>query len=294
MDGLCELEVEPTDVVEIEKVGSGCTAEVFRGTFRQAEVAIKVIDWNKAEMNPKHQLAFDREVAILGRIDHVNLIKLMGICSLQRPFKIITEYAGGGCCFELLHNNDNVELVWSQQIKMCKDTAQAMEYLHSFDPRIIHRDLKSLNLLLSTPVTSPDDVPIVKVSDFGMARMMETAGDKGPEAYWNNMTAGAGTCHWMAPECANSSYGPKVDVYSFAMIMFEVICREIPFEDVEPATVLTLVTNKVRPDLAAVPPDIPDPDLQTLMETCWEHDPAARPEFSECVRRLCDIEARVC
>lgn len=189
-------EVNPSDLTMGVKVGTGCTAEVYRGTFKDGVVAIKQIDWNKSRMGVKEQRAFDREVAIMPRVNHENLVRMIGVTSLTRPFRIVTEFCAGGCCFELLHNCDHIELVWKQQVKMCMDVASAMDYLHKFNPQIIHRDLKSLNLLLSTPVLSSQTVPLVKVSDFGLSRMKDQAADE----EWGKMTIAAGTCHWMAPE----------------------------------------------------------------------------------------------
>jgi len=269
------MEVNPAHLVMYEKVGSGCTAEVFRGLYRDQEVAVKQIDWNKSNMGQKEQRAFDREVGIMPRLRHANLVRFLGVASLERPFRIITEYCSGGCCFELLHNCDHIELCWSQQLKMCTDVASAMAYLHDYNPQIIHRDLKSLNLLLAAPVRGVSDVPLVKVSDFGLSRMK----DAGAEADWGKMTIAAGTCHWMAPEAfVGTKYDEKVDVYSYAMIVFEVICREIPFEDEEPAAVGRLTVEGHRPDMEAVPPDCPKA-LCALMVACWSKFPQERPAF---------------
>mmetsp|Transcript_77619 Transcript_77619/g.128624 ORF Transcript_77619/g.128624 Transcript_77619/m.128624 type:complete len:307 (-) Transcript_77619:77-997(-) len=268
-------EVDPSEITLCEKVGTGCTAEVYRGMFKGMEVAVKQIDWTKSRMGAKEQRAFDREVAIMPRTSHENLVKFIGVSSQARPFRIITEFCAGGCCFELLHNSDHIELEWYQLHKMCLDVALAMEYLHKFEPQIIHRDLKSLNLLLSKPVCSGSDIPLVKVSDFGLSRMK----DAGADTDWGKMTIAAGTCHWMAPEVFTGTiYDEKVDVYSYAMILFEIICREIPFEEEEPAAVGRLTVQGARPDLEAVPPDCPAL-MRDLMITCWAHDPAKRPSF---------------
>merc|ERR1712151_730948 len=134
---------------------------------------------------------------------------------------------------------------------------------------------KSLNLLLSKPVLNEKDVPLVKVSDFGLSRMK----DQAPEADWGKMTIAAGTCHWMAPEVfTGTEYNEKVDIYSYAMVMFEIICREIPFEEEEPAAVGRLVVSGHRPDLEAVPPDSPT-GLDDLMVLCWAPDSKQRPSF---------------
>mmetsp|Transcript_8968 Transcript_8968/g.22969 ORF Transcript_8968/g.22969 Transcript_8968/m.22969 type:complete len:295 (-) Transcript_8968:128-1012(-) len=274
---ICRISME-------EKIGSGVTASVYRGIMDGSiEVAVKEIDWNKTKMNDSQQVAFDREVAIMAKVRHPNLVNFMGVVSVDMPFRIVTEFCGGGCCFELLHNDDDVVLEWAQQHKMCLDVAQAVEYLHSFNPKIIHRDLKSLNLLLARPVKSGKDMPWVKVSDFGLSRMQESVGE------WGKMTVAAGTCHWMAPEVfTQSNYDERVDVYSYAMIMFEIICREIPFEDEEPANVGRLISKGQRPDLEAVPPDCPPEILQMkdLMIRGWAQDPNARPPFTTIVREL--------
>lgn len=277
-----EWEVDASEITLCEKVGTGCTAEVYRGMFRGLEVAVKQIDWTKSRMGIKEQRAFDREVAIMPRTSHDNLVRFIGVSSVERPFRIITEFCAGGCCFELLHNSDHIALEWAQQHKMCCDVATAMEYLHHFNPQIIHRDLKSLNLLLMAPVRGTDDVPLVKVSDFGLSRMK----DAGADTDWGKMTIAAGTCHWMAPEVfTGSTYDEKVDVYSYAMILFEIICREIPFEEEEPAAVGRLTVQGARPDLEAVPPDCPEV-LRDLMITCWAHDPSKRPSFDRIVPLL--------
>jgi serine/threonine protein kinase len=206
---------------------------------------------------------------------------LFGIYATQRPFQIVTEFCAGGCCFELLHNCDHIDLVWGQKLKMCLDVASGMDYLHKFNPQIIHRDLKSLNLLLRRPIDFSTDVPHVKVSDFGLARIKEHA-----EEDWGKMTIAAGTCHWMAPEVVSGHrYDERADVYSYAMILFEVLCREIPFEEVEPANVCSLVLRGARPDLEAVPPDCPRP-LVDLMTSCWAMEAAQRPSFGQILEIL--------
>lgn len=279
------FEVDPSEISMMDKVGSGCTAEVYRAMLGGRIVAVKQIDWNKSRLGAKEQIAFDREVEIMPKVSHPNLVAFVGVASLGRPLRIITEFCEGGCCFELLHNSDHIELEWPQQLKMCLDVAQAMDYLHKFNPQIIHRDLKSLNLLLSTLVKGSKDIPLVKVSDFGLSRMKEQA----PNSDWGKMTIAAGTCHWMAPEVViGSTYDEKVDVYSYGMILFEIVCREIPFEEEEPANVVNLAVRGDRPDLEAVPPDCP-PLLRDLMITCWAGDPKKRPAFDVVLKILRQI-----
>jgi len=280
-------EIDPTELKMIQKIGSGCTAEVFLGEFRGAHVAIKQIEWFKGSCSKANQRAFDREVAIMTKVRHPNLVGLIAISSQVQPLRVVTEYCAGGCCFELLHNQEDVFLSLSQQCKMCFDVAQAMQYLHAFQPPIIHRDLKSLNLLLHYPVQSEHDTPHVKVSDFGLARMKDAGGQD-----WGKMTVAAGTCHWMAPEVHYGNvYDQRVDVYSYSMIQFEILCREIPFEDEEPVNVGRLAVEGHRPDMEAVPPDCPQ-EVSDLMQRCWAQDPNHRPDFNEITRVFAMVMGR--
>jgi len=279
------VQIDPAQLEYGPKVGSGATADVYRGTWRTHTVAIKQVFLQNRSTSLKEQVAFTREVAIMSKVKHHNLVDFHGVCFSECPFRIITEFCEGGTLFELLHNCQEIDLVWAQQHKMCCDIAHAMDYLHKFNPQIIHRDLKSLNCLMTTQVKSERDFPHVKVTDFGLARMK--AADK--DAEWEKMTKEAGTCHWMAPEVLTGEYNQKADIYSYAIVLFEIICREIPFDDEQPENIAAIITKKGRPDLEAVPPDCPK-DLRELMEKCWAHAPDERPNFSIVLEILDNID----
>lgn len=277
---LVKCEVDRNQLEWENLVGTGITAEVFKGMWKGKEVAIKRLNFTtRRTAQLKQEVAFLRETGVTARIAHANLVQFYGLCFDQQPYLLITEFCHGGTCYDLLHENESIELVIEQQLKMCCDVASAMDYLHKFRPQIIHRDLKSLNLLLSKPVTSTKDVPHVKVSDFGLAKM------KDQDAEWGKMTVEAGTFHWMAPEVATGNYDEKADIYSFAMVLFEFICQEIPFEDLEPIEVLKSTSNGARPDMDAVPPTTPKAVVD-LMEMCWQHDPKRRPSFEFICKQL--------
>merc|ERR1719408_69161 len=100
---------------------------------------------------------------------------MVGISTDDRALRIVTEFCSGGSCFELLHGAGRVDLAWRQRLHLAADVAGAMRYLHAFSPQIIHRDLKSLNILLAHPVYGEQELPVVKVSDFGLSRMKSLA-----------------------------------------------------------------------------------------------------------------------
>jgi serine/threonine protein kinase len=269
-----EYEVRAASFSMGEVVGKGATAEVFEATLRGQQVAVKrLLPSADNSVLMARERAFIRELEVLSQARHQGILQLVGVVTVERPICLVTELCQGGNLFDLLHMSD-VELRWHQQLKMASDVADAMNYLHSLRPLIIHRDLKSPNVLVSLPVISEQCVPQVKVADFGLARM----GLPGFE-----MTAKTGTSNWMAPEVAvGSRYDHKADVFSYGMLLFEIVCLEVPFEESLPHEVTALIASGARPDEnpEALPPDCPE-SIAELMSVCWAQDPTIRPEFCE-------------
>mmetsp|Transcript_32863 Transcript_32863/g.75150 ORF Transcript_32863/g.75150 Transcript_32863/m.75150 type:complete len:295 (-) Transcript_32863:105-989(-) len=271
LEGLEQWELDPAELKRGEAIDEGSTSQVLRGTYRGVSVAIKVFKLNVANMQRKKQEAMCRELAIMAGVDHPNVVKMLGVVPDQHV-QIVTELCLGGSVFSLLYEHADVKLSWKQRLKMLTDIAVAMGYLHYFDPPIIHRDLKSLNLLLADPVTSSKCEPVVKVTDFGLARLVD----------WENggPTNGVGTIHWMAPEVLlGHAYDERADVYSYGCIMFELIYNKVPFQDVDPSRLAKLKKMGVCPQSDERPALCPDA-LHDLMETCWKQEPKLRPDFA--------------
>lgn len=262
-------EVSPSDLEYFEHIGAGHTSEVFRGLFRGKVVAIKQVNMPAAQMRDE---AFAREVAIMCLVRHPNIVSLLGVVMDSLPMRIIMECCAGGSCFDFLHRQTSVQPTWAQSLKLCQNGAVAMAYLHDFEPVIIHRDLKSLNILLEQPILSTADVPCAKVADFGLARALDSA---------EPLTLGVGTNNWMAPEMfCRKTYDEKVDVYSYGMVLYEIVCRRIPFKGEEAPALRRLVLAGKRPDLSHVPSQCPD-TIRALIVQCWAQDPSSRPDFED-------------
>lgn len=124
----------------------------------------------------------------------------------------------------------------------------------------------------------------VKITDFGLSRRDQSATEL--------MTGQAGTFHWMAPEILeNKSYTHKADVYSYGIVLWEIICREPPFKTLSPHEIMyRVINNKERPNISIIPPDCPK-ELVAVMVKCWEQDPQHRPDFSDVVRALRTVNA---
>ena len=254
------IDMEELEMKQSIGVGSSCT--VYKGTYRHTNVAIKVLRNNSQSV----QKEFEREVEVMAKLRHPNLVLFMG-ASFQKGLCIVTEFCYGDTLFSLLHEKHNVLISLKQQVKMAKDTAQGMAFLHSSN--LIHRDLKSLNLLLEEPINSPNDRIHVKITDFGISR---SVGDE-------VMTGQMGTCHWMAPEVlANEAYGLPADVYSYGIVVWEIFARETPYRGINPAMIPYQVLHLgLRPDISKVTYE----PIKELIERMWARDILRRPTFSD-------------
>ena len=164
---LTGLQINWEEVSIGQKVGMGGFAVVYRGMYRGCEVAVKKLRVNR--MSSKAIRDFSSEVMLLRTLRHPNIVIFMGI--VMNPVCLVTEYCHNGNLFDLLHDtvDDNrgehyaVQIPWQRRIRIALDVARGMNFLHTSTPVIIHRDLKSLNILINEKWTA-------KVSDFGLSR----------------------------------------------------------------------------------------------------------------------------
>ena len=259
--------------VTLEKeIGRGAFGRVFKGDWHGTDVAVKFITLKSPTMsdgdNLKLKESVIREVSIMQNVRHPNLVSLLGYDIAEEEVKIVMEYMEGGGLNRLVHDH-KVELSWEEIKRFAVDICKGMCCLHKNDPPVIHRDLKSLNILV-------DGNRVVKVSDFGLGR---TAGGSD-----STLTNGLGTPVWMAPEVmSDEQYGLKADVYSFGIIMWELCCRRLPYEGLIPAKiVLGVVSGKLRPTTPSHIPSV----WRKLMERCWDGDASSRPDFTEILKEL--------
>eukprot|EP00005_Dracoamoeba_jomungandri_P005353 CAMPEP_0174254562 /NCGR_PEP_ID=MMETSP0439-20130205/3882_1 /TAXON_ID=0 /ORGANISM="Stereomyxa ramosa, Strain Chinc5" /LENGTH=654 /DNA_ID=CAMNT_0015336225 /DNA_START=52 /DNA_END=2013 /DNA_ORIENTATION=+ len=244
--------------LEIEKeIARGSFGVVEKGTFRGTEVAVKTLIQQK--LSPEQMVEFSAEINMLKKLHHPNVVLLIGVCTKPPHLALVTEFMTGSM-WNLLHDR-SVNLLFKTKIKLINDTAKGMNYLHLFKPAVLHRDLKSANLLVDQHFN-------VKIADFGLARMKAQM-----------MTGNLGTCQYMAPEVISSeNYTEKADIYSFAIVIWEVLTRKPPYEGMQPMQIAFGTVHKgLRPPI----PNNQDPQLVGLMIQCWDTNPAQRPSFTE-------------
>ena len=243
-----------------KKIGSGAFADVFMGIQKSTNKVVAIKQLQVKEFTEESLAMYLREVEIMGDLKHFAVLPFIGV-TVKPPYWIITEFMSGGGLFQRIHGKTN-KLDGTKKTIIALGIADGMEYVHS--KNYIHRDLKSLNILLDE-----DEYPYV--CDFGISRIIANT----------TMTGTLGTPQWMAPEVISSQrYDSKADVYSYGVILWELLMNEVPFRGLQPVQVMmSVVSRKNRP---MIPPDMQG-NLAKFIKACWDHDPKVRPAFDAIV-----------
>jgi len=245
-----------------EKIGGGCFGSVFKGKCRGQDVAIKQL--LKQDLDSKILEDFRREVDIMTQMRHPNVVLFMGACTEPGKMVIVTELLSFSV-HDLLRKNKDITLL--QRIKLAKGTAAGIAWLHGATPQIIHRDLKPNNLLV-------DEHWNVKVCDFGLSQV------KLRENKIRDGKSIPGTPLWMSPEVLlGQDVDEKADVYSFGIVLWEIITGQEPFPYMEDFKQFKNAITKLKE--RPVIPENTHPNLKSLMELCWDQDPNKRPTFQQ-------------
>uniref|UniRef100_A0A3Q3E865 mitogen-activated protein kinase kinase kinase n=1 Tax=Labrus bergylta TaxID=56723 RepID=A0A3Q3E865_9LABR len=278
-----EFEPDAVDFRELsleEVIGVGGFGKVYRGTWRGGLVAVKA-----ARQDPDEDISVTaenvrQEARLFAMLTHPNIIALMGVCLQEPNLCLIMEYASGGALSRALAGRripPHILVNWAVQI------AKGMLYLHceAIVP-VIHRDLKSNNILLAQPIENECMEGLtLKITDFGLARE------------WHKTTkmSTAGTYAWMAPEVIKSStFSKGSDVWSYGVLLWELLTGEAPYKGIDGlAVAYGVAVNKLT---LPIPSTCPQPFAQ-LMAECWDQDPHRRPNFSSILSQLMALEQQV-
>uniref|UniRef100_A0A672MH48 Mitogen-activated protein kinase kinase kinase 7 n=1 Tax=Sinocyclocheilus grahami TaxID=75366 RepID=A0A672MH48_SINGR len=253
-------EIDYADIEVEEVVGRGAFGVVCKAKWKGRDVAIKTIE-SESERN-----AFIVELRQLSRVNHPNIVKLYGSCS--NPVTCMCACVYDYSVLTVLHGAEPLpHYTASHAMSWCLQCSQGVSYLHGMKPKaLIHRDLKPPNLLLVAGGT------VLKICDFGTACDIQT-----------HMTNNKGSAAWMAPEVfEGSNYSEKCDVFSWGIILWEVITRRKPFDEIGgPAfRIMWAVHRGTRPPLIKNLPKT----IESLMTRCWSKDPSQRPSMEEILK----------
>ncbi|KAL1289190.1 hypothetical protein HN51_057841 [Arachis hypogaea] len=257
------------------KFAHGAHSRLYHGVYKEESVAVKIIrvpdDDENGTLASRLENQFAREATLLSHLHHPNVIKLVAACRKPPVYCIITEYLSEGSLRAYLHKLQHKPMSLQKLITFALDIARGMEYIHS--QGVIHRDLKPENVLI-------DEDSHLKIADFGIAC---------EEVVCDLLADDPGTYRWMAPEMIKrKSYGRKVDVYSFGLMLWEMLTGTIPYEEMTPIQAAFAVVNKnSRP---VIPSDC-QPAMRALIEQCWSSQPDKRPDFWQIVKVLEQFES---
>lgn len=263
---VAEWEIPWEDLQIGERIGIGSYGEVYRADWNGTEVAVK--KFLAQDFSGDALVQFRYEVEIMLRLRHPNVVLFMGAVTRPPNLSILTEFLPRGSLYRLLHRS-NIQLDEKRRLRMALDVAKGMNYLHTSHPTIVHRDLKSPNLLV-------DKNWVVKVCDFGLSRLKHHT--------FLSSKSTAGTPEWMAPEVLrNEPSNEKCDVYSFGVILWELATLRIPWSGMNPMQVVGAVGFQDR--RLEIPEEV-DPMVAQIINDCWEVEPRKRPSFSQLMSRL--------
>ncbi|XP_063002824.1 LIM domain kinase 1 isoform X2 [Elgaria multicarinata webbii] len=260
----------PSDLIHGEVLGKGCFGQAIKVTHR--ETGEVMVMKELIRFDEETQRTFLKEVKVMRCMEHPNVLRFIGVLYKDKRLNFITEYIKGGTLRGIIKNMDG-QYPWSQRVSFAKDIAAGMAYLHSMN--IIHRDLNTHNCLVRENKS-------VVVADFGLSRLMvdeknQLATLKKPDR--RKRYTVVGNPYWMAPEMINGrSYDEKVDVFSFGIILCEIIGRVSADPDYLPRT-LDFGLN-VRGFLDHYcPPNCPI-SFFPIAVRCCDLDHEKRPSFS--------------
>nr|KAF6405597.1 receptor interacting serine/threonine kinase 2 [Rousettus aegyptiacus] len=264
--------------------GASGTVSSARHADWRVQVAVKHLHIHTPLLDSERNDVL-REAEILHKARFSYILPILGICNEPEFLGIVTEYMPNGSLNELLHRKTEYpEVAWPLRFRILHEIALGVNYLHNMNPPLLHHDLKTQNILL-------DNEFHVKIADFGLSkwRLMSLSQSRSSKS-----APEGGTIIYMPPENyepgQKSRASVKHDIYSYAIIMWEVLSRKQPFEEVtNPLQIMYSVSQGHRPetDEESLPFDIPHRAVMlSLIEAGWAQNPDERPSFLKCLIEL--------
>ncbi|EXC35197.1 putative leucine-rich repeat receptor-like protein kinase [Morus notabilis] len=279
-----ELKKSSNNFSENNEIGSGGYGKVYRGILSDGQVvAIK----RAQQGSMQGGLEFKNEIELLSRVHHKNLVGLMGFCFEQGEQMLVYEFMPNGTLRESLSGRSGIYLDWKRRLRIALGSARGLAYLHELaNPPIIHRDVKSTNILL-------DENLGAKVADFGLSKLVSDS------AKGHVSTQVKGTLGYLDPEYyMTQQLTEKSDVYSFGVVMLELITAKQPIEKGKYIVrEVRLAMNRNEEELYGLR-DMMDPSIRNtpnligfgrfleLAMQCVEESAADRPTMSEVVKAI--------
>ncbi|XP_030072159.1 receptor-interacting serine/threonine-protein kinase 2 [Microcaecilia unicolor] len=283
----CALPTIPYKTLsKLSFLSSGAYGTVFIAchTDWRVPVAVKNLECQRPLVESE-RYSILKEAEILHKARFNYILPILGICNEPEFLGIVTEYMTNGSLDQLLQEkNDYPVVAWSLRFRILYEIALGVNFLHNMTPPLLHHDLKTQNILL-------DSEYHVKIADFGLSKWRMLSVSK---SFGEKPSPGGGTIIYMPPEDyepnRNARASVKHDIYSYAIIMWEVLSRKQPFEGaVNPMQIMFSVSGGKRPDTSeeSLPLGIPQREkIILLMTSAWAQNPDERPSFLKCLVEL--------
>jgi len=271
-------EIDSAELNFKQRLGEGASAKVWKGEYRGQEVAIKVL---KDKVEPEQLRDFKKEFELFGSLRSPHIVFFFGAC-VQPSLCMVIEWCANGSLFDVLKSNRKID--WDQCFKFINQTIRGINCLHEWKPTIVHRDLKSLNLLVDQGWT-------IKVADFGLSRTTEDDN----QCTLNKLR---GTYAYTAPEVYfGNKYTTKSDIFSLAIILWELIARVLtgtyksPYSEYKQLVfdfqiIIATAKKSLRP---SIPASCPEP-IAKVITTSWDKDAELRPSCMQLSETFKEIE----
>jgi len=265
-------EIAPNEVTIISRFARGSFSTVYKGKWCSALIAVKVVDFDIED--PNIYESFLDEVSLLSMLNHPNILRFFGACLHPPNTFIVTEFATKGSLFKLLENDrQNKFLTLQERVSIAVHASRGLHYLHSQRPPILHRDIKSLNFLVT-------DNYLIKIADFGISKnKSETLNTK------------LGTLNWLPPELLkdNTPFTEASDVYSFGVVLWEIFTSEIPYESIDNFRVIRMISMG---ELLKIPKQLPI-HVQQILIGSWDMTPEKRVSMELISKTLEQLESEI-
>jgi len=278
----------PQNVLVLGNVlGEGGFATVYEGEWYTIPVAVKKLHLGSS--SGKVMQAFIREMDVMSSLRHPNIVEIYGISNIYggksskgNGISLVMELLEKGSMHNYLHNAHKKPFGTTKLINLALEVARALRYLHTRPKPILHRDVKSANVLLYTRKKQLH----VKLTDFGLSQVREAAEKN------RKQDDKLGSRPWMAPELfgASPSYSTASDVYSLGMLLWEMVTRKIPFAQATNGQVLEKWISEGKRE--TLPESCPQ-GLATIIEDCWAQAPKKRPSLDVIILRLNTLMSNV-
>jgi hypothetical protein len=266
------LHIPYYDLVQEECIGQGGFADVYRGRWlsQDHEVAIKVIRIQYLGERAKEE--FIKEISTMHRIRYEHILNMFGACMEPEKYALVVEHMSLGSLYDVL-KQQKIQFEWSDRWLIALQITKGINYLHTLPKPIIHRDIKSHNVLMTESARGF----LVKIGDFGLAKIRHETSQQSTQG------PVVGTLQWKAPELLRlGRHTEASDVYAMGIVFWELATGSEPYEDADEATISAYVKGGDRMEM---PADIPN-SFAELITKVWAQDPKQRPTCQQLLHLL--------